>query len=303
MNNKVDNKFSKLTAILALSFMMLLSACTSSTNMGTTGVDRKQLMLMSSAQMDALVKRSYSKTLSKARANGVLDRNRKQLNRLQNIANNIIAQTPVFRKDASQWNWEVHVIQDDMLNAYVLPGGKIMFYSGIIEKLNLTDDEIAAIMGHEVAHALREHARERASRQMATNLGFSILSKSIGLSQGQAQLAGLINQFGVTLPHSRSQESEADVIGLELAARAGYKPTSAVTLWKKMQAAKGRGGPEFMSTHPSSSSRISKLQSIVPTVQPLYEQASIGGKYLMDNNPPKKTSKKSKNKFRKYKGK
>ena len=155
-----------------------------------------------------------------------------------------------------------------------MPGGKIVFYSGIIEKLKLTDAEIAAIMGHEMAHALREHSRERMSRQVATQTAIGLGAAVFGLSSGQAQVAGLAGDLGLTLPNSRTQETEADLMGLELMARAGYDPNAAVTLWQKMQQnSGGRSAPQFLSTHPVSATRIANLQAMMPKVLPLYQQA------------------------------
>ena len=154
-----------------------------------------------------------------------------------------------------------------------MPGGKVMFYTGIIDRLNLTDDEIAAIMGHEISHALREHSRERISRQYATQTGIGVAASIFGLSQGQAQLANVAGDLGLSRPHSRTQESEADQIGLELMARAGYNPQAAISLWQKMQRASQGEPPQFLSTHPASSNRIAELQSLMPKVMPLYQKA------------------------------
>ncbi len=186
----------------------------------------------------------------------------------------MIPQVSVYRPDAINWNWEVHTVKSDSLNAFVLPGGKVMFYTGIIDKLQLTDDEISAIMGHEMAHALRDHARERMSGAYATQLGIGILAGSLGLSKGETQLAGIVGDLGISRPHNRVQEKEADVMGLELMARAGYNPHSAVTLWQKMQKASRGSSPQFLSTHPSKANRIATLQSLMPKVEPLYQQAS-----------------------------
>lgn len=256
---------------LSVTTAFLLS-CASTTNMGATGVDRKQLLLVSSQEITQLSLQQYSKTLSEAKAKGLLDTNKAQLRRLQRIADRITAQVGVFRADAARWPWEVHTLKSKQLNAYVSPGGKIMFYTGIIDRLKLTDDEIAAIMGHEIAHALREHARERISTQMASQMGLGILAQAAGLSANQVQLASMVSQLGVGLPHNRSQESEADVIGLELMARAGYNPEASISLWRKMQGASKGEPPQFLSTHPSSSSRIAQLQALMPRVMPLYRK-------------------------------
>src|SRR5690606_27180181 len=202
---------------------------------------------------------------------GVLEKSSAIDKRVDAIAKRLIAQVSVFRPDAAQWNWEVNVIDSPEPNANCGPGGKIIFYTGLIEKLKLTDDEIAAVMGHEIAHALREHGREAMSKaygvQMATQLG-----SAFGVGDGSLQLANMGVEYLMTLPNSRSNENEADLIGLELAARAGYNPNAAISLWEKMGAAAGSAPPEFVSTHPSSSSRTQALQSTIPKVMPLYEQ-------------------------------
>lgn len=262
-----------LITALSTSLILPMTGCSSTTTSGSVGADRKQLLLVSSEEVLSLANRSYQQTIAEARRAGKLDINASQVTRLKRIANNLIPHTTVYRPDAGAWQWEVHAIQSDSVNAYVMPGGKIVFYSGIIEKLNLTDAEIAAIMGHEMAHALREHSREQISRQVATSSVIGIASSALGLSSGQAQLASLAGEVGLSLPHSRTQEAEADKIGLELMARAGYDPNSAVTLWQKMQAQSGGGSPQFLSTHPSSMNRIKSIQELLPTVMPLYQNS------------------------------
>ena len=262
------------TSLLAASLSTLgLVGCTSTTGAGAVGVDRQQLLLVSNEEVLQMSAKSYDAVLQKARQGRVLDTNQAQLSRLKGIANRLIGQVGVYRPDAAKWNWEVHVVKTDQLNASVLPGGKILFYSGIIDRLNLTDDEIAAIMGHEISHALREHSRERISREYATQTGIGIAASVFGLSQGQAQLAGVAGDLGLSRPHSRTQESEADQIGLELMARAGYNPQAAITLWQKMQRASQGEPPQFLSTHPTSSTRISQMQALMPKVVPLYQKS------------------------------
>ena len=265
-------KFLTTTVLAASVSAMSLTGCTSTTNSGAVGVDRQQLLLVSSEQVLQMSAQSYAKSIQEARAKGLLDTNQAQLNRLKRIANRLVAHVGTYRPDAAGWQWEVHTIKSDQLNAFVMPGGKVMFYTGIVDRLDLSDDEIAAIMGHEMAHALREHSRERLSREYATQTGIGLAASVFGLSQGQAQLANLAGDVGISRPHSRTQESEADQMGLELMARAGYNPQASITLWQKMQRASQGEPPQFLSTHPSSSSRISQLQSLMPKVLPLYQK-------------------------------
>ena len=267
-------KKTALASLVAASLVLPMAGCSSTTGAGAVGANRKQLLLVSSDEVMNLASKSYQQTLSQARQKGVLDVNASQLARLKRIANHLIPQTSVYRTDATKWQWEVHIIQAGTMNAYVMPGGKIVFYSGIIDNLKLTDAEIAAIMGHEMAHALREHSREKLSRSMATGGVISIASAAFGLSAGQAQVAQLAGDVGLSLPHSRTQESEADKIGLELMARADYNPNAAVSLWQKMQAKSGSSGPQFLSTHPSSSNRIKQIQDLLPAVMPLYNASN-----------------------------
>ncbi|PAU87731.1 peptidase M48 [Pseudomonas sp. WN033] len=245
------------------------------TDGGAVGVQRQQYMFsaLSSAQVDQMAAESYAKMLEEAREKKVLNTDTAMLNRLRRISNDLIPQTRHFRADAPSWNWEVNLIKSDQLNASCMPGGKIIFYTGIVEKLNLTDDEIAQIMGHEIAHALREHGREAISRAYVTQTGTQVATALLGLGEVSRQAADAAVQYGLTLPNSRGNETEADLIGLELAARAGYNPQAAVTLWQKMASASQGQPPAFLSTHPSHSGRIQNLQNAIPRVQPLYEAA------------------------------
>lgn len=267
-------KKSLLAATLTVTVALPIAGCSSTTDGGAVGADRRQLLLVSSSEIMQLSNQAYQQTIAQARAKGKLDTNAAQVARLRRIANDLIPQTTVYRPDATRWQWQVHAISSNDINAYVMPGGKIVFYSGIIDRLSLTDAEIAAIMGHEMAHALREHSREKVSRSVATSGVLSIATAALGLSSGQQELAGLASQLGLNLPHSRTQEAEADKIGLELMARAGYNPNAAITLWQKMQRAGGGSTPQFLSTHPSSASRIQAMQALMPTVTPLYDSSN-----------------------------
>lgn len=251
----------------------VLIACTSSTQEGAIGIQRKQLLLLPSSQVDAMALQSYRGELSTAKQKGTLNTDKVNLERIRKIADRLIPQVAVFRRDALDWSWEVNLETRNELNAYCASGGKIMFFTGIINQLKLTDDEIAAIMGHEMAHALREHGRERISQAYAQQAGMSLLAMVTNMSQQQAAIVQTATNLALTLPHGRGQESEADVMGLELLARAGYNPNAAVSLWQKMGAANKNAPPAFLSTHPSSAQRINELNSKISTVLPLYEAA------------------------------
>lgn len=250
----------------------LLVACSSTTQQGAIGVDRKQLLLVSSEEVNQAAAQAYTGELQQASQAGKLNDDKQMVERVRAVASRLIPQTAVFRPDALQWKWEVNVETSPELNAYCAPGGKIMFYTGIISKLNLSDAEIAAIMGHEMSHALREHGRERMSEAVIQQLGLQAGSSLLGLENKQQQLQ-LASNLLFTLPHSRGQEAEADEMGLELMARAGYDPHAAISLWKKMAQAGAGGGVAILSTHPTGPQRISDLEALMPKVMPLYEKA------------------------------
>lgn len=264
-----------------LSFLIaaaLLAGCQqiTTTEGGATGANRQQSMsmLLSAQQVDQMAAKAYSEEIAKARQKGALNSNPAMTMRVRSIANRLIPQVAVFRADAASWKWEVNVETSPQMNAYCMAGGKIMVYSGLIEKLALTDDELAQIMGHEIVHALREHSRERMSEAYTRLMGFTLLSVVTGgRYDGYLDMANQVTELAYSLPNSRAHESEADVMGLELAARAGYHPNAAVTLWQKMAKASEGQPPEFLSTHPSHSTRISELQARIPQVMPLYENA------------------------------
>ena len=252
----------------------LLGACATTTETGTIGVQRKQLLLVSSADMDKAAVQQYRQTLGQASEKSALNRDPQQVARVRAIAARLIPQTAVFRPDAPGWKWEVNVISSKELNAWCMPGGKIAFYSGLIDSLQLTDDEIAAVMGHEISHALREHGRERASEQLASQTVVGIGAAILGVGQSGADLGGVLASVTFNLPFSRVQETEADRMGVELAARAGYDPRAAITLWQKMsRISQGSAPPALLSTHPSNDARIKDLEVFSQKVMPLYEQA------------------------------
>jgi predicted Zn-dependent protease len=243
------------------------------TEPGAVGVDRKQRMLVSEEQVEQGAVEAYNQEKQKAQAEGKLNSNSALTSRVRNVSQRLIPHTATFRPDAPNWKWEVNTLSTKELNAYCMPGGKIMVYSGLVDQLDLTDAELAAVIGHEMAHALREHSRERISRAYAQQLALAGVAVVTGATEGTMNLASMVGSVTFQLPHSREQESEADEIGLELMARAGYDPNSAVSVWKKMMSAEKSGSPEFLSTHPSPQSRINDLQALVPKVAPLYQQA------------------------------
>ena len=254
---------------------LLLAGCASTTQKGAVGGDRQQLLLVSSAELEKMAAQNYTKLTKEAAGKGTLNKDVEMTKRVRAIAERIKPQTAVFRKDAPDWKWEVNVLQSPELNAFCMPGGKIVFYSGIITKLSLTDDEIGVIMGHEVAHALREHSREQVSQALAAQAALGIGAALLGVSSGYADLAGVAYKSLVATKFSRMDETEADRIGLELAARAGYDPRAGPALWTKMMKLKeGSGGSiEILSTHPADAARIKETESLLPIVMPLYEEA------------------------------
>ena len=221
----------------------------------------------------------YQQMLQQAKAQRALaPAGHPQLQRLHAIAKRLIPHAAPWNDRARQWRWEVPLIGSSQVNAFCMPGGKIAFYTGILDQLKLTDDEAAMIMGHEMAHALREHARERIAKTQGTNLALRLGSQLLGLGDLGNVAASLGGQL-LTLQFSRSDESDADLVGLELAARGGYQPSAAVSLWQKMGNATGgkQGGLAFLSTHPSGPARIRELEQNVPRVQGLYEAARRNG--------------------------
>jgi predicted Zn-dependent protease len=229
--------------------------------------------LVSADQIEQAATQQYAQLRQQAAQKGALapDGN-PQVLRLRAIAKRIIPYTYEWNERARQWRWEVNVIGSKQINAFCMPGGKIAFYYGILEQLQLNDDEVAMIMGHEMTHALREHARERMGKTAATRGAIEIGAALFGLGNGGRYLADMGGQL-LTLKFGREDESEADLVGLELAARAGYDPRAGVTLWQKMAAANKGAPPQWMSTHPSGPTRIRDLEASIPKVEGLYERA------------------------------
>jgi predicted Zn-dependent protease len=275
------NNMKNMTAVLIVLTAMLSSACSSvqTTKSGAVGVERKQYMLLSEKQVENMSAQMYTQTLQEADSKKTLNPDSAETRRVREIANRLIAQTGVFRPDAKAWKWEVNVMENEAINAYAMAGGKIMVYTGLLDKLKPSDAELAAVMGHEIAHALREHTREQMSEAYATQIGLLGVAAAIGIATGDANnanttlgLGSSVAAVALTLPHSRRAETEADQIGLELMARAGYDPNAALSLWEKMSKAGGAKPPEFLSTHPADATRIAELKRLIPAVMPLYQK-------------------------------
>lgn len=240
---------------------------------GDVGRESRFTRLVSADQVEHAATQQYGQLKREASGQGTLAREGDpQLQRLRAIAQRIIPFAPAWNPRANNWRWEVSLIHRKDLNAFCMPGGKIAFFDGLLMRLQLSDDEVAVIMGHEMAHALREHARERMGKTAATRLGAGLISSLFGLGDlGDAALN--IGAQLLTLRFSREDESEADLVGLELAARAGYDPRAGVSLWQKMMRAAQTAPPEFISTHPAGPTRVRDMEVALPKVQPLYAVA------------------------------
>jgi predicted Zn-dependent protease len=268
----VEHMRRSIAAVLVGSMLLVACQTVRTTEPGAVGVERTQRMLISSEAIEKGAEKAYAAELVRARAAGTLNADAAQTALVQRIADRIVRVTSVFRTDATAWPWQVNVLRSRELNAYCMPGGRIMVYSGLIERLELTDAELATVIAHEVAHALREHTRERVSRAYGQQL-ILVGAAVIGGANSQAlDIANMVADVTFTLPFSRNQESEADEIGLELQARAGFEPRAAIVLWQKMRRA-DVGVPAFLSTHPSRKTRIKDIEALLPRVEPLYDSA------------------------------
>jgi len=257
-------KFSALLLAAAL-----LSACAVS----PTG--RRQLSLVSEESAIAASKEAYLTQMNELSSAGKLVTDPAVIGRVDRITSRLVAQAVMLRPATQMWEWSVEVIDDPMtVNAWCMAGGRMAVYTGLIQQIEPTDDELAQVMGHEISHALANHTAERMSVAMATQAGVAVagvLAKdNAGLVMGAAAMAA---QYAIGLPNSRASESEADEIGIQLAAKAGYNPNAAATLWEKMGKVGGEGPPQFMSTHPSPMNRQQKLRELAPQMMPFYQAA------------------------------
>jgi predicted Zn-dependent protease len=251
--------------LLALTGLLLVACATSPTG-------RKQLMLVSEEMAINASKEAYAQTLKPLTEEGKVDNDPALTNRVKLITEKLVAQAVKMRPETAKWEWSIKVIDDpEVVNAWCMAGGKMAIYTGLIEKVQTTDDEIAQVMGHEIAHALANHQAEKMSVSMATSVGVAavgVASDRPGIAMSGAALAAML---AIKLPNSRTAESEADRIGIELAAKAGYDPRAAVTLWEKMGKVGGSGPPQFLSTHPAPENRKQTLRTLAPQMMPYYE--------------------------------
>jgi len=231
--------------------------------------------LVPANELELAAAQQYGELLQEARAKSALaPESHPQLQRLRRISTRLIADAPRWNERARQWRWEVNLIGSSQINAFCMPGGKIALFTGILDKLKLTDDEIAMVVGHEMAHALREHARERIAKSQGTGALLSLGAALFGLGQLGDVAANIGTQL-LTLKFSRDDEIEADLVGLEMGARSGFNPQASISLWEKMARASGSGGgPGFLSTHPTGPDRIARLSENIPRVEGLYRQAT-----------------------------
>ncbi len=260
---------------IALAFVALVAGC------ATSPTGRKQLMIVSESQAIASSRQAYVQEMGKYKKEGKLVTDPRVINRVKVITERLVAQAVKMRPDSAKWEWTVEVIDDPQnVNAWCMAGGRMAIYTGLLLKVDPTDDELAQVMGHEIAHALANHTAERMSVAMASQLG--VLAAGILLDQSAGTIAAgaAAAQVAVNLPNSRQAETEADRIGIELAAKAGYDPQAAVTLWQKMAAVGGgKGPPQFLSTHPSDATRQQALAKLVSQMMPYYRAAGVPPTY------------------------
>jgi predicted Zn-dependent protease len=261
-------------------FLLLLATLNAGAQEGVE-VQKSRLLLLPASTVERSAGQQYQQLMRSAAQKNLLNNDATQLERLRAIARELIPHSQRFNANAAKWHWEVNLIRSKSVNAFCMPGGKIAFFTGIIDQLDLTDDEIATIMGHEIGHALLEHGRARMSEQLLKSAGITVAAAVFNLGQISGELLAQAANLAVSLPYARRQESDADLVGLELAARAGYDPRAAVSVWHKMARLSQSGArdsrgqpPQFLSTHPSHESRIHEIEANLPRVMPLYKKAT-----------------------------
>jgi predicted Zn-dependent protease len=247
---------------------MLVVAC------ATSPTGRSQFMIVSEQQAISASRTAYVDMIKPLEDDGKIDSDPAVVARVNRITDELVEQAIIMRPATKDWDWQVKVIDDpETVNAWCMAGGKMAIYTGLIEKLEPSDDEIAQVMGHEISHALANHTAEQMSVAMGTSLGVMVIGIATDKPAASMAAAAVAAKLAIELPNSRTAELEADRIGIELAAKAGYDPNAAVTLWQKMAEVGGGTPPEFMSTHPSPGNRQETLKSYVPEMMPYYEAA------------------------------
>jgi len=275
----VNKKLNKAQRYAALALVCSLVCASAWAREGVEVGERSSFAdLVPAQEVEQTAKAQYLQVLNTAAEHRALaPADNAQVRRLRAIAQKIVPHTFEWNERARQWKWEVNLVGSNQINAFCMPGGKIVFYTGILKTLELTDDEVAMVMGHEIAHALREHARERIGKSTVTTgaarLGGALLSGWLGIPSGVMDIAAQQGANLLTLKFGREDESEADLVGMELAARAGYDPRAGVSLWQKMAANNKGAPPQWLSTHPSSNVRIEEIEANLPKVIPLFERA------------------------------
>jgi predicted Zn-dependent protease len=277
MNQSLTRWLPRRLTLQCLAMLLALSAATLPVALAREGVNvggnSAFSKLVSADNVEQSAAQEYASMLKKAAAeNALVSSGDRQVRRLRAIADKIIPFANDWNPRARHWRWEVNLIEGKSINAFCMPGGKIVFYTGLLNQLQLNDAEVAMVMGHEIAHALREHARARMGKNAATGIGASLLGQIFGFGD----IGRTVTNYGaqlLTLQFSRTDESDADLVGMELAARAGFDPRAGVTLWQKMAAANSGAPPEWLSTHPSGNTRTDDIVSNLPQVMPLYDRA------------------------------
>jgi Putative Zn-dependent protease, contains TPR repeats len=272
--------------LVKTSTLLLAAALLSACAVSPTG--RRQLSLVSEQSAIEASKEAYLTQMNELGTAGKLVTDPAVTGRVDRITGRLVAQAVMIRPETAQWEWSVEVIDDPMtINAWCMAGGRMAVYTGLLQQIMPTDDELAQVMGHEISHALANHTAEKMSVAMATQAGVAAAGlfggDNAGLVMGAAAMAA---QYAIQLPNSRTAETEADEIGIQIAAKAGYNPSAAVTLWEKMGAAGGEGPPQFMSTHPSPTNRQERLRELAPQMMEYYRAASNPPSYPLQDAAP-----------------
>ncbi len=265
------------TTVLIVLAAIFLTAC------ATSPTGRRQLMLVSEDTAIKSSAQAYVQTMGEFEKEGKLSDDRALIQRIDRISGRLVSQAIEMRPDSANWKWSIAIIEDpETVNAWCMAGGRMAIYTGLIDQIDPTDDEIAQVMGHEIGHALANHTAEKMSMSMASSIG--VLAVGIAADNKGAAVAGAAAAaaLAVNLPNSRTAETEADRIGIELAAKAGYDPAAAVTLWQKMNGLSKSHPPQFLSTHPNPENREKRLAALGPEMEPYYRAPGTRPTHAID---------------------